>query len=131
MPEQMGGGINSSQLCVCYWCQVIDEPLGLSKWRSRALIPLYYWQLLAARRKLPMDEFNEMLKCSKLKTRAIFYVFYPPGISLDVPPLGLTIFSVLTRNILKVNRTIELPFSISSAIPTTWVIFCVPILLVG
>ena len=83
---------------------------------------LYYWQLLAARRKLPMDEFNEMLKCSKLKTRAIFYVFYLPGISLDVHPMGLTNFSVLTRIIFKVNPIIELPFFISSAIPTTWVI---------
>ena len=71
-----------------------------------------------------MDEFNEMLKCSKLKTRAIFYVFYHPGISLDVHPLGLTIFSVLTRIIFKVNPIIELPFSINYPIPTIWVILC-------
>ena len=78
-----------------------------------------------------MDEFNEMLEYSKLKTRAIFYVFYHPGISFDVHPMGLTISSVITRIIFKFNPTIELPFFISSAIPSTWVIFCPPILLVG
>ena len=48
-----------------------------------------------------MDEFNEMLECSDPETRAIFYVSYHPGIFLDIPPMGISIFSVLTRITLK------------------------------
>ena len=78
-----------------------------------------------------MDEFNEMLEYSKLEPRAIFYIFYHPGISLDGHSMGLPIFPVLARIIFKVSPTVELPFFISSAIRTTWVFLCFPILLVG
>ena len=78
-----------------------------------------------------MDEFNEMLEYSKLEPRAIFHVFYHPGISLDGHSMGLPIFPVLARIIFKFSPTVELPSFISSSIRTTWVFLCFPILLVG
>ena len=66
-----------------------------------------------------MDEFNEMLEYSKLEPRAIFHIFYHPGISLDGHSMGLPIFPVLARIIFKFSPTVELPSFISSSIRTT------------